>query len=70
MSLSFAGYPTANYIGTPYSMPIQIATKGGKIVPLTFDWQAYGVGDDLPALAVTLNLSTAVGSPCRFCWSL
>lgn len=66
MSISLAGFPATQYIGSPYMQPMQIAGKAGKCVPLTFNWLAYGVGNALPALVVNINLQTNPQSPAPF----
>lgn len=63
MSISLSAYASATYIGTPYSQPMQIAGTAARCVPLTFNWAAYGVGDDLTEIAVSVNLQTAQNSP-------
>ena len=56
MSINFAGIPSAQYIGTPYALAMQIAGKQGYCSPLTFNWIAYGVNSALPNLSVNVNL--------------
>lgn len=57
MSLNFSTYPAADYVGTPFSLPIQLG-KGfdGRCVPLSVNWLAYGCGDNQPNLVVNINL--------------
>jgi len=63
MSISFLGYPFKPYIGTPYSLPMQIKDLSGKCVPLNFDWAAYGVGPANPNLVVNVNLNANSSAP-------
>lgn len=55
MSISFAGIPAQTYIGAPYSIPVQIAGKAGRAVPLQFNWISYGAFTSATVL-VQINL--------------
>lgn len=65
MSISFAGVFATPYIGAPYSVPIQAASQGARIVPLQFNWLTYCylTGEFQDAVAVNVNLQGGQGSP-------
>lgn len=59
MSISFAGVPTKQYIGSPYAIAVQLAGQNGRAVPLRFDWTAYGA----PGLTnIVVNVELQGGS--------
>jgi hypothetical protein len=57
MARTFLGTGQVPYIGTPYQRPIQIC-HGGKVVPLYFDWNAYGASSVKTSLNVLVSLRT------------
>jgi len=57
MARVFIGTGQVNYIGTPYQRPIQIC-NGGKVVPLYFDWNAYGASSVKTNINVLVSLRT------------
>jgi len=56
MGISFAGLPTASYQGTIFSQPVKVGNQSARVVPLSFNWQAYGGGANLPNIVVPLNI--------------
>lgn len=59
MSISLAGLAAKNYIGTIYSVPMQIAGKSGRAVPLYFDWISYGAGNKNQNIVAAINLGSS-----------
>lgn len=60
MSFNPAGIPTVNYIGAPAAQPSAVGTRPKQIprvVPLTFNWQLYGVSNSNSAIQVPINLA-------------
>lgn len=56
----FDGFPSAEYIGAPFTRAISLRGISGQCVPLKLNWIAYGAGSSLPALLVNVNLDVAL----------
>lgn len=55
MSRVFIGFGQVPYIGTPFINPIQIC-NGGSVIPLFFDWNAYGASSNRSSINVKVTL--------------
>jgi hypothetical protein len=62
MSISFTGLTPSNYIGTTYAIPFTLVGRPGiNCVPLSFNWAAYGAGNNNQNILVPMNFSSAPG---------
>jgi hypothetical protein len=62
MSRNFSTFTPKPYIGIPYSQSALLG-PGAKVVPLNFDWLAYGGSSLVPNIIVGVNLQSAGTSP-------
>lgn len=56
MSRSFLGFGQTRYIGQPYTRPVMYRGIKGVVVPLLFQWLAYGASSANPNVNVLVNL--------------
>ena len=56
MSHSFVGFGQVAYIGIPYTNAIKLAGIKGQVIPLQFNWLAYGASSLIPNINVLVNM--------------
>lgn len=57
MSRSFLGFGQVPYIGQPFVTPIKLTGISGRVIPLLFNWIAYGASTTTPNINVLVNIT-------------
>lgn len=60
---SFLGFGQKTYIGVPSAQAIKLGGIASQIVPLNFQWLAYGASTSVPNINVLVDLNGKVCSP-------